>query len=111
MKKSKIKVKRYSAELINLRKYIRSLGEHHVPYYDFLGRTKGQKLIPLYYGDTLKFCYPDLYFKKEEVLNIVKKTKQYIKQNNYDVDIDYEDNYWIGGLHCRGYKLRIKGVE
>ena len=108
MEKKKIKVERYSEELKKLREHIRSLGGKHIPVYDYFGNYKNQRLIPLYYGDTLKFCYPRSYFEKEEVLKIVEKTKQYIKKNNYDVDVDYEDNYWIGGLHCKGYKLRLR---
>ena len=107
MKKEKIKVRYCSEELKKLREYIRSLGSEHVPYYDYWGNCKGQKLLPIYYSDTLKFCYPGEYFSKEEVLNIVEKTKQYIKKNNYDVEVDYEDNYWIGALHCKGYKLKL----
>lgn len=104
----KIKVKYYSKELKEIREHIRSLGSAHAPYYDYWGDYKGSKLLPIYYSDTLKFCYPNQYFSKTQMEIIVEKVKKFIKKKNYDVEIDYEDNYWIGGLHCNGYKLKIK---
>lgn len=107
MAEEKIKVEKHSEELKNLREYIRSIESDRAFIYDYFGRCKGTKSLPLYYSDTLKFCYPECYFTQKQVLRVVEKTKQYIEEKNYDVSVDYSEKYWIGGLHCHGYKLKL----
>ena len=89
----KIKVRQGSNELKEVREYVRSLGSNRVPYYDVWGNSKGSKLLPLYHSDSLKFCYPDEYFSKDQIDTIVEKVKNFINEKNYDVEVECEDNY------------------
>ena len=70
MEKEKIKVYWHGPEVKSLIKVVRDKCNKKVTVYDFFGYPKARKSIPLYYSDTKKYCFPDSYYSKEEVLNV-----------------------------------------
>ena len=84
-------------QIRELIKLVRNKYNRSVIIYDFFGIPKGNKNLPLYYSDTKKFCFPQSYYSKEDILGVKKLLEDEIKKNDWDVKVEVEDKYYIGG--------------
>lgn len=91
-----------------LRKY-----RYSVPTYDFFGMPKGSKSVPIIYtnkgvtGTTIKACYPDMHFSKDQINKIEHDLRNFIAEDS-TIHFDVYDDAWIQGLHTRGYQINVR---
>lgn len=91
-----------------LLKFIRSnsLNKKHVPCYNAMGYRKRDLLLPIWYSDTQKLCYPKMYYTESEVEQITKKINTKLIKMGVNISAKYEPHY-IGGFHCSGWAIRL----
>lgn len=91
-----------------LRKYRNS-----VRTYDFFGMPQGSKSLPIIYtnkgvkGTTIKACYPDKHFSKDQINKIEHDLRNFIGEDS-TIHFDVYDDAWIQGLHTRGYQITVR---
>lgn len=92
-----------------LLKFIRTnkLNKKHVPCYSAFGVRRKDMLLPIWYSDSQKLCYPKMYYTESQVEELTKEINKKLIQMGLGPIAKYEPHY-IGGFHCSGWCIRIK---
>jgi vacuolar-type H+-ATPase subunit I/STV1 len=96
-------------EINNLIKEVRnSKYNKKANVYDYFGNLKNKKSLPLYYSDTQKLCFPEDYYSAKEIEEVKKLLEDAIKRYGYNLKVVVTNNYYIGGLHSYGWRIKFE---
>lgn len=76
--------------------------------FDAFGNKKRKAVLPLWYSDSTKLCYPKEYFIQAEIDEIVELLNQYIADNNLPISFKVKANQYIAGLHAEGWTISFR---
>ena len=65
--------------------------------------------VPMWRSDECKLTYPEFFFKQSDIDQIVEMIRAYIADNDLDLKVEVQDDYYIEVASCHGWKVKIVG--